>query len=199
MTIFILLIVGFFFLFVTGILIAIDNRKRKYKKKILPLPFRIAGLGCTLIAVICFVWFAHEMIHFEGEESGKRVIMLRSTMQLTDVEIPSNDAKLNKTMKQKYKDIVKAVGDKKSDLNIEYVDALLNKKKLNMTEIHEIKYSDELDKKQIQIVEYLVNMKDGIFTRPGIYYYLILSDKLSVDKEKVDVTTENVKEKRNRK
>ncbi|MCR4803840.1 MAG: hypothetical protein K5895_12750 [Lachnospiraceae bacterium] len=197
MTIFVLLIIGLVFLFVTGVIIAIDNRRRKYKKKTIHKSLKITGILCTLISLITFGLFFKYMVRFNGVECGKRTILLRSTMLSSEVRIPSGNAKLDKTLEKKYKSVIKDIESQNKDTKIEYVDALLNKQCLSAVDIHEIKYSSDLSEKQVQIVEYLVNTKDGMFTKPGIYYYIIFSDKLATDKN-VDTTKEEVKEKKSK-
>ena len=193
MTIFILPIIGLVCLVITGVIIAVDNRKRKYRKKKLTMPWKLTGIFFTVISFTCFIMFAKYTFHFQGEECGERKILLRSTMQLTDVRLPSGNPTLDATLADGYGKVVKAAGGKTEKEEIVYIDALLNKKRVPLSEIHEIKYSDDLSEKQVQIVEYLVNTKDGRFTKPGIFYYLIFSTDLGADKQATD---ENVKDKK---
>lgn len=178
MTIFVLLILGLVFLFLTGIIIACDNRKRKYKKKTLRLHWRILGIVFTVIAVVSLGQFVRYVVHFDGEEYGDRKVLLRSTMTLSDVKIPSGDAKLDQTLADSYKEIIEQINSSNSEQKIEYVDALLSKRQIPLEKIHEVKYSEDLSAKQVQIVEYLVVSKDGYFTMPEVYYYIIFSQEL---------------------
>ena len=57
MTIFILLGLGLLFLLVTGIIILFDNRRRKYKKKMLPLRWRAVGIVSAILAFSCLCLF----------------------------------------------------------------------------------------------------------------------------------------------
>lgn len=178
MTIFVLLILGLVFLFLTGIIIACDNRKRKYKKKTLRLRWRILGIVFTIIAVVSLGQFVRYVVHFDGEEYGDRKVLLRSTMTLSDVKIPSGDAKLDQTLADDYEEIIEQINSKNSEQKIEYVDALLSKRQIALEKIHEVKYSEDLSAKQVQIVEYLVVSKDGYFTMPEVYYYIIFGQEL---------------------
>lgn len=186
MSIYILLVIGLFFLIFTGVLIAIDNRKRKYKHKMLPFNWKIIGIITTFLAIISISIFFKEFNFFHGTECSNRKIILRSTMNLSDVYMQTEDAKLDNLLEKNLKEIINndVLGNK--NIKIKYVDALLNKKVISFADIHEIKYSDDLSRKQIQVVEYLVNTKDGFFTKPGIYYYIIFSSSLKEGKtEKV--------------
>lgn len=184
MTIFILLIVGLIFLFLTGILIACDNRKRKYKKKVLRLHWRVLGIVFTFIAMFSLIKFTSYMIHFDGEECGDRKVLLRTTMELSDVKVPSKDAKLDITLQEDCEEIIKQLEEGNTEKELEYVDALLNKKRIPFSKIHEVKYSKDLTAKQVQMVEYLVSCKDGFFTRPEVYYYIIFGEDLPKEIEK---------------
>lgn len=185
MTIYILLAIGLFFLLFTGVLIAIDNRKRRFRKKMLPLCWRAIGIITTLLAVLCFVIFFQKFYSFQGTECSSRKIILRSTMNVSDVSIPTKDAKLNKNLENAFEEIVTAYNSGDKNHKIKYVDALLNNKTISLEDIHEIKYSNDLSKKQVQIVEYLVDTKDGFFTKPGIYYYIIFSEAMKNDEKAV--------------
>ena len=94
MTIFVLLIIGLVFLLLTGIIIACDNRKRKFKKKTLRLRWRVLGILFTIIAFVSLGQFVHYTLNFDGEEYGDRKILLRTTMNLSEVNIPSGNATL---------------------------------------------------------------------------------------------------------
>ncbi|MBD5087212.1 MAG: hypothetical protein HDT30_00130 [Clostridiales bacterium] len=183
MTIFSLLAGGLFFLLLTGIIIAFDNRRRKYKKKILALHWRIIGIICTVLSLVCFTQFIGRMLNFKGEECGDRKILLRSTTKLTEVKIPSKNATLDVTLEEEYEKVLEGIGNGSREIELEYVDALLNKKHLLLEEIREVKYSTDLTAKQVQIVEYLVMEKDGYFTKPGIHYYIIFGQDLLKEKE----------------
>ncbi len=185
MTIYILLAISLFFLLFTGVLIAIDNRKRKFRQKMLPFCWRAIGIMTTLLAILCFVIFFRKFYSFQGTECSSRKIILRSTMNVSDVYIPTEDAKLNKNLENAFEEIVKAYDSGDRNHKIKYVDALLNNKTISLADIHEIKYSDDLSKKQVQIVEYLVDTKDGFFTKPGIYYYIIFSKAMKTDEKTV--------------
>lgn len=178
MNIFFLLGIGCIFLLITGILIAIDNKKRKIKKKMLPIYWRVVGIGTTIGAVVCFVLFVRYGLFMEGVECGDRKILLRSTMMMTDISIPSEDAKLNETMQKNYRTVIQMIEEGNHSETISYIDALLNKKEIPLSSIHEVKYSEDLSKKQVQIVEYLVNTKVGSYRKPSVFYYIIFSDKL---------------------
>ena len=92
MTIYILLAIGLFFLLFTGVLIAIDNRKRRFRKKMLPFCWRAIGIITTLLAVLCFVIFFQKFYSFQGTECSSRKIILRSTMTVsyTHLTLPTN-------------------------------------------------------------------------------------------------------------
>lgn len=183
MTIFLLLAGGLFFLLLTGIIIAFDNRRRKYKKKILALHWRIIGIICTVLFLVCFTQFIGRILNFKGEECGDRKILLRSTTKLTEVKIPSKNATLDATLEEEYEKVLEGIEKGSKEIELEYVDALLNKKHLLLEEIREVKYSKDLTAKQVQIVEYLVMEKDGYFTKPGIHYYIIFGQDLLEEKE----------------
>lgn len=184
MIIFSLLAIGMVFLLFTGIIIAIDNHRRKYKKKMLALHWRIIGIICTTLSLVSFAQFAGRMIHFEGEECGDRKILLRSTTKLTEVKIPSDDAKLDVTLEEGYDQVMEGISEGSKEIKLEFVDALLNKKHLPLDEIRQVKYSTDLTAKQVQFVEYLVMEKDGYFTKPGIHYYVVFGQDLLDEKEK---------------
>lgn len=175
MTIFSLLVAGIVFLLLTGIIIAIDNRRRKYKKKMLALHWRIIGIVLTILTLVSFSQFVGRVLNFKGEECGDRKVLLRSTTKLAEVKIPSDDATLDMDISEKYDEVLTGIGEASNEIELEFVDALLNKKRLPLSEIHEVKYSEDLSLKQIQFVEYLVMEKDGYFTKPGIHYYIIFS------------------------
>lgn len=184
MTIFLLLAGGVFFLILTGIIIAIDNHRRKYKKKVLALHWRILGIIFTILTFVCFTQFTSKILNFQGEECGDRKVLLRSTTKLTEVRIPSENAKLDATLEEEYEQILEGIEKGSEEIKLEYVDALLNKKYLPLEEIREVKYSKDLTAKQVQFVEYLVMEKDGYFTKPGIHYYIIFGQELLEEKEK---------------
>lgn len=192
MTIFILLGIGFFFLILTSIIIAIDNKKRKQKKKIIAFHWRALGIVFTIISVICFVFFIKYVTNFQGNEYGDRKILLRTTMNLSDISLPSKDATLEQTLDATYPEIISRIGTGNSNTTLKYVDALLNQKQISLSQIHEVKYSSDLAKNQVQIVEYLVVCKSGYFTKPEIYYYIIFGEELQ--EEMTDkVTNEQIK------
>ncbi|MCI8407982.1 MAG: hypothetical protein HFJ09_01755 [Lachnospiraceae bacterium] len=184
MTIFLLLAGGMLFLVLTGIIIAIDNHKRKYKKKILAFHWRIIGIVTTVLAFVCLTQFTGKILNFEGTECGDRKILLRTTTRLADVKIPSKNATLDTTLEEGYEQILEGIEKGSREIKLEYVDALLNKKHLVLEEIREVKYSKDLTAKQVQFVEYLVIEKDGHFTKPGIHYYIIFGQDLLEEKEK---------------
>ena len=171
MTIFILLIIGLVFLLLTGIIIACDNRKRKYKKKTLRLRWRVLGIVFTIIAFVSLGQFVHYTVNFDGEEYGERKILLRTTLDLSEVSIPSGDATLDKALDENYEEIIQKINAKEEKQTIEYIDALMSKKRIPLKKIHEVKYSEDLTANQVQMVEYLVISKDGHFTMPEVYYY----------------------------
>ena len=193
MTIFSLLAGGIFFLIITGIIIAFDNRRRRYKKKILALHWRIIGIICTVLSLVCFTQFTGRMLNFQGEECGDRKILLRSTTKLTDVKITNKNATLNTNLEEEYEQVLEGIEKGSKEIELEYVDALLNKKRLVLEEIREVKYSTDLTAKQVQIVEYLVMEKDGYFTKPGIHYYIIFGQDLLEEKEKAKKKEESEK------
>lgn len=184
MTIFSLLAGGMIFLVLTGIIIAFDNRKRKYKKKTLAFHWRIIGIICTVVSLVFFLQFAGRMRNFDGEEAGDRKLLLRSTTKLTEVTVNTTASKEDITLEKGYEQVVEGITEKTKDIELVYVDALLNKKHLKLDEIREIKYSEDLTAKQVQLVEYLVVEKDGYFTKPGIHYYIIFGQDLLEEKEK---------------
>ena len=179
MNIFVLLGIGCIFLLITGILIAVDNKKRKVKKKMLPIYWRVIGIFTTIGFIVCFVLFVRYGLFMEGVECGDRKILLRSTMMMTDISLPSDDAKLNETLQKHYRDVIQMIEEGEHSETISYIDALLNKKEIALSSIHEVKYSEDLSRKQVQIVEYLVNTKVGNYTKPSVFYYIIFSDKLN--------------------
>lgn len=178
MTIFVLLIIGLVFLLLTGIIIACDNRRRKYKKKTLRLHWRVLGILFTIITFVSLGRFVYYVINFDGEECSDRKILLRTTLDLTEVTIPSGDATLDKTLKNNYEETIQKIDAKDEEQKIEYVDALMSKKKIPLKKIHEVKYSKDLTANQVQMVEYLVISKDGQFTMPEVYYYIIFGEEL---------------------
>ena len=178
MTIFILLGIGFVFLFLTSILIGIDNRKRKYREKMLSFHWRIVGIIFAIIAFVNFMLFAKYSFNFNGQECGTRKILLRSTMELTDLTLASDDAKLEATLDKCYEDVIHMIEEKDSKQTLRFVDTLLNKKEVTLDQFQEVKYSEDLSAKQVQVVEYLVNVKSGSFTKPGVYYYIIFGEDL---------------------
>ncbi|MBQ3601498.1 MAG: hypothetical protein II992_09920 [Lachnospiraceae bacterium] len=178
MKIFIPLGIGILFLFLTGIIIAIDNRIRRNRRKKIPLVWKIIGIAFLIISIANFVYFSNLMSTFDGEEYGDRKTILRSTMLLSDVTIPSGDASLDKNLQEAYEEVLKGLEEGNTDISISYVDALLNKKQISLDHIHEVKYSEDLNANQVQIVEYFVVEKDGYFTRPGIYYYITFGQEL---------------------
>lgn len=184
MTIFSLLAGGMLFLILTGIIIAIDNHRRKYKKKILALHWRIIGIVTTVLAFVCLTQFTGKILNFKGTECGDRKILLRSTTKLAEVKIPSKNATLDATLEEEYEHVLEGIAEGSKEIKLEYVDALLNKKHLALEEIREVKYSKDLTAKQVQFVEYLVMEKDGYFTKPGIHYYIIFGQDLLEEKEK---------------
>lgn len=198
MTIFILLGIGLLFLIITSILIAIDNRRRKLRKKKLKFVWRVVGVLCTIISLTSLIQFTKYVVSFEGVEYGDRKILLRTTMELTDITIPSNNATLDLSLA----DVINSKKEeqekqKKECQEIVYVDALLNKKRIPVEDIHEIKYSEDLTSKQVQVVEYLVIMKDGNFTMPGVYYYIIFGEELNPEnKTEENTKTETTKKKK---
>lgn len=183
MTIFSLLAGGMIFLLLTGIIISFDNRRRKYKKKMLAFHWRVIGILCTVLSMVCFIQFAGRMIHFDGEEYGDRKILLRSTTKLSEVKIPSGNASLDANLEERYEEVLEGIEKGSKEMELEYADALLKKKRLALGEIREVKYSEDLTAKQVQLVEYLVMEKDGYFTKPGIHYYIILGQDLLEEKE----------------
>lgn len=208
MTIFILLIIGLVFLLLTGIIIACDNRKRKYKKKTLRLRWRVLGIVFTIIAFVSLGQFAHYTVNFDGEEYGERKILLRTTLDLSEVSIPSGDATLDKALDENYEEIIQKINAKEEKQTIEYIDALMSKKRIPLKKIHEVKYSEDLTANQVQMVEYLVISKDGHFTMPEVYYYIIFGEELLEKQEeakkkdsktKKESTKKNSKEKTEKK
>lgn len=208
MTIFILLIIGLVFLLLTGIIIACDNRKRKYKKKTLRLRWRVLGIVFTIIAFVSLGQFVHYTVNFDGEEYGERKILLRTTLDLSEVSIPSGDATLDKTLDENYEEIIQKINAKEEKQTIEYIDALMSKKRIPLKKIHEVKYSEDLTANQVQMVEYLVISKDGHFTMPEVYYYIIFGEELLEKQEeakkkdsktKKESTKKNSKEKTEKK
>ncbi len=195
MTIFILLGIGFIFLILTSIIIAIDNKKRKWNKKMLPFRWRVLGIVFTIISITCFALFVKYVTNFEGNEYGDRKILLRTTMTLSDITLPREDAKLEKTLAQTYEEIIPEIETGKSNTTLKYVDALLSKKQISLSQIHEVKYSSDLTKNQVQIVEYLVVCKSGHFTKPEIYYYIIFGEELQ--NELTSKTKDKTKETKN--
>ena len=194
MTIYILLIIGLVFLLLTGIIIACDNRKRKYKKKTLRLRWRVLGIVFTIISFVSLGQFVHYTVNFNGEEYGDRKILLRTTLNLSEVSIPSGDATLDKTLDKVYEDIIQKINAKDEEQKIEYVDALMSKKTIPLEKIHEVKYSEDLTANQVQMVEYLVISKDGHFTMPEVYYYIIFGEEL-LEKQEKDKKKDNKKKK----
>ena len=97
---------------------------------------------------------------------------------MTDISLPSDDAKLNETLQKHYRDVIQMIEEGEHSETISYIDALLNKKEIALSSIHEVKYSEDLSRNQVQIVEYLVNTKVGNYTKPSVFYYIIFSDKL---------------------
>lgn len=185
MTIFILLIIGLVFLLLTGIIIACDNRKRKYKKKTLRLRWRVLGIVYTIIAFVSLGQFVHYTVNFDGEEYGERKILLRTTLNLSEINIPSGNATLDETLDKQYVEIIKKINNKDEEQKIEYVDALMSKKRIPLKRIHEVKYSKDLTANQVQMVEYLVISKDGYFTMPEVYYYIIFGEELREQQHKM--------------
>lgn len=200
MTIFVLLAIGLVFLLLTGIIIACDNRRRRYKKKTLRLRWRVLGIVFTIIAVVSLEQFVHYVAHFDGQEYGERKILLRTTLNLSDVVIPSGNATLDKTLEEEYQDIIQKINKKDAEEKLEYVDALMSKKKIPLKKIHEVKYSEDLTAKQVQMVEYLVISKDGHFTMPEVYYYIIFGQELlEKEEEKKNNNSDDKNTKKNNK
>lgn len=191
MTIFILLGIGVVFLFLTSILIGIDNRRRKYKKKMLSLHWRIVGIIFASIAFVNFMLFAKYCFNFNGEECGTRKILLRSTMELSDITLASDNAKIEDTLDKCYEDVIRMIEEKNSEQRIRFVDTLLNKKEVTLNQFHEVKYSKDLTAKQVQVVEYLVTIKKGSFTKPDIYYYIIFGEDLQENAKKNNKNKKN--------
>lgn len=199
MTIFILLGIGFIFLILTSIIIAMDNKKRKKEKKMIPFHWRVLGIGFTVISVTCFVLFIKYITNFQGMECGDRKILLRTTMDLSDITLPSKDSTLDQTLDQNYQKVISEIESGNSSATLKYVDALLNKKQLSFSQIHEVKYSSDLTKNQVQIVEYLVICKSGYFTKPEIYYYIIFGEELQQELTKQTEDDKKTKKKNNSK
>ena len=199
MTIFILLGISILFFVITGILIAIDNYKRKNKKKILPFHFRVIGILCTCFALIFLSVFVKSCISFHGVECGERKILLRTTMDRDEITLASADTKLERTLNKKTRAVIADIEQGNSKQSLRYTDALLNKKILPLQSIHEVKYSKDLSKNRVQIVEYLVNTKSGAFTKPGIYYYIIFSQELKNKWDQDDKKNNTTKEKKTKK
>lgn len=206
MTIFILLGIGFVFLILTSIIIALDNRKRKKQKKMIPFHLRVLGIVFTVISITCFVLFIKYATNFQGTECGDRKILLRTTMDLSEITLPNGNATLDQNLNQIYPTVISEINAGNSDTKLKYVDALLNQKKISLSEIHEVKFSSDLTKNQVQIVEYLVTCKSGYFTKPEIYYYIIFGEDLQKEltekrdkkkKEKSNKTVKNSKKKTN--
>lgn len=184
MTIFILLGIGIIFFIFTSIIIAMDNKKRKKEKKMLSFHWRVLGIGFTVISITCFVLFVKYTTNFQGSEYGDRKILLRTTMNLTDITLPRENSTLDQTLDQNYEKVISKIQAGNSNSTLKYVDALLNKKQISFSEIHEVKYSSDLTKNQVQIVEYLVICKSGYFTKPEIYYYIIFGEELQEELKK---------------
>lgn len=183
MTIFILLGIGLLFLILTSIIITIDNKKRKNQKKMISFHWRVLGIVFTVISITCFVLFIKYVTNFQGSEYGDRKILLRTTMNLSDISLPSKNATLDQTLDQTYPEVISQIEAGDSNTTLKYVDALLTKKQISLSQIHEVKYSSDLTKNQVQIVEYLVICKSGYFTKPEIYYYIIFGEKLQKELE----------------
>jgi len=128
--------------------------------------------------------FVKYTTNFQGSEYGDRKILLRTTMNLTDITLPSEDSTLDQTLDQSYEEVISKIEAGNSNTTLKYVDALLNKKQISFSEIHEVKYSSDLTKNQVQIVEYLVICKSGYFTKPEIYYYIIFGEELQEELKK---------------
>lgn len=199
MTIFILLGIGIIFLILTSIIIAMDNKKRKKEKKMLSFHWRVLGIGFTVISITCFVLFVKYTTNFQGSEYGDRKILLRTTMDLGDITLPSKDSTLDQTLDQNYKQVISKIQAGNSNSTLKYVDALLNKKQISFSEIHEVKYSSDLTKNQVQIVEYLVICKSGYFTKPEIYYYIIFGEELQEELKKDTENDQKTKKKNSKK
>ena len=107
---------------------------------------------------------------------------------------------MDKTLEEEYQDIIQKINKKDAEEKLEYVDALMSKKKIPLKKIHEVKYSEDLTAKQVQMVEYLVISKDGHFTMPEVYYYIIFGQELlEKEEEKKNNNSDDKNTKKNNK